>query len=365
MIFSIITASYNNLNGIKKTIESLNSQNCSDYEHIIIDGNSNDGTKEFLLTMNQENRIIVSEPDEGISNAFNKGLNICLGDYVLFLNTGDIFVSCDELRMVKKDIAETPLDVLVYAAKYLDGTLPTDISPKCDEFNWSNAIVAHQSTFVKREVFQRVGSFNEYLKLRMDYDFFFRCFKSNVSHRYIPRVIVSYEKDGACNRNKELFLIEGASVYQLYKKEITKEIIWNLIDVYKKYDSEFYGKLNQRLLETEKQKDKFWDMFLLLEKITLMKNNGSLVDYFIKNEYRKIAIYGFGRLGKVLFELLRDTEVEVLYIIDKNCLNGVLGYNDNWKTVDVIVLTQVDELNEIKEEIREKVDYKVITLFEI
>ena len=76
MFFSIVTASYNNLEGLRKTVESINLQSCTDYEHIIVDGKSTDGTPEYLKLCESDKRCFVSEKDTGISNAFNKGLRM-------------------------------------------------------------------------------------------------------------------------------------------------------------------------------------------------------------------------------------------------------------------------------------------------
>ena len=100
MKLSIITINYNNLNGLKKTIDSVLSQSFQDYEWIVIDGGSTDGSKELIA--NHQNKISywVSEPDKGIYNAMNKGIERATGEYCQFLNSGDYYIDSDVIQKV-------------------------------------------------------------------------------------------------------------------------------------------------------------------------------------------------------------------------------------------------------------------------
>ena len=99
MTFSVITINYNNLEGLKRTAESILSQTLRDFEWIIIDGDSTDGSKEYIINLNEHlnqkgwNPISYwcSEPDKGIYNAMNKGIAKAMGDYLNFMNSGDAF----------------------------------------------------------------------------------------------------------------------------------------------------------------------------------------------------------------------------------------------------------------------------------
>lgn len=95
MLFSVITVTRNNLSGLKRTHESLRAQTCPDYEWIVIDGASGDGTFEYLKTTKAVWR---SEPDRGIYDAMNKGMERASGDYLIFMNAGDSFSSADVLE---------------------------------------------------------------------------------------------------------------------------------------------------------------------------------------------------------------------------------------------------------------------------
>ena len=104
-MFSIITVAYNNLEGLKKTCQSVSAQKFNDIEHVIIDGGSCDGSAEFMRQSSSPYRLnLVSEPDGGIYDAMNKGLSRASCDYVIFMNAGDVFASDDVLRQLKKII---------------------------------------------------------------------------------------------------------------------------------------------------------------------------------------------------------------------------------------------------------------------
>ena len=106
-MFSIITVTYNNLEGLKKTFESVFDQKLNDIEHIVIDGGSSDGSVEFMGQSSSYYKLnLVSEPDGGIYDAMNKGLFLASCDYVIFMNAGDVFASEDVLCQLKKIILD-------------------------------------------------------------------------------------------------------------------------------------------------------------------------------------------------------------------------------------------------------------------
>ena len=102
MFFSIITITRNNLAGLQATAASLEEQSCRAFKWIVIDGDSGDGTKDYLTALSA---ITLSEPDRGIYDAMNKGIDRATGDYLLFLNAGDCLAAADVLERLQRDIA--------------------------------------------------------------------------------------------------------------------------------------------------------------------------------------------------------------------------------------------------------------------
>ena len=102
--FSIITVSYNAKEDLEKSIKSVSNQTFKNYEYLVIDGNSTDGTKELLRKYDKEINYWVSEKDNGIYNAMNKGARVAKGDYLYFLNAGDTFSDKNSLEGVSREI---------------------------------------------------------------------------------------------------------------------------------------------------------------------------------------------------------------------------------------------------------------------
>ena len=102
MRFSIITVVYNDLDNLKKTCRSVSRQTFDDYEHLIIDGGSDDGTLDFLKSFSASDSHVrfISEKDNGIYDAMNKAIAMAEGDYILFLNAGDRFHERDTLSKI-------------------------------------------------------------------------------------------------------------------------------------------------------------------------------------------------------------------------------------------------------------------------
>lgn len=102
MKVTVITINYNNLQGLKRTIPSVLSQTCNDFEFIVIDGGSTDGSKEYIELQNGISQW-VSEKDKGIYNAMNKAVSMAHGDYCIFMNSGDHFFSPFRLKMLVRN----------------------------------------------------------------------------------------------------------------------------------------------------------------------------------------------------------------------------------------------------------------------
>jgi glycosyltransferase involved in cell wall biosynthesis len=114
---SIITINYNNSIGLKKTIESVVSQSCSEFEFIVIDGGSQDVSKEIIELHQSKINYWVSEKDKGIYHAMNKGIRASSGEYILFLNSGDVLL--DDVEILNKVVLNLNQKALYYAPIFL------------------------------------------------------------------------------------------------------------------------------------------------------------------------------------------------------------------------------------------------------
>lgn len=160
--FSIITVVFNALDALKTTVASVQAQEYTDFEHIVVDGGSCDGTVDYLHSLENRLSLWISEPDKGIYDAMNKGLLLARGDYVYFLNAGDIFVATHSLCDVAAKLDSAPT-ILMCRVRALDGDRVL-LFPKVQGLNRVRetfmSAYCHQAAFVRREAYHAVGGFD-------------------------------------------------------------------------------------------------------------------------------------------------------------------------------------------------------------
>jgi glycosyltransferase involved in cell wall biosynthesis len=203
--FSIITVVLNNSYELEITIKSVINQTCQDYEYIVIDGGSTDGTLDIIKKYEEEITFWISRKDKGISDAFNKGIKCSKGQWINFLNSGDTFFSSDTLRDVGLALSENKI---ITGFSYLDDhrTLPKRKLTDANSLR-KRAHISHQASFVDRKIFDKVGLFSVDYKLRMDYEFWLRAMKQ-FDIMFIEEKLVNYRSIGASNQNLKLSYFE-------------------------------------------------------------------------------------------------------------------------------------------------------------
>lgn len=178
--FSIITPVLNNKERLKRTIESIKKQKFEDYEIIVIDGGSTDGTKEYLES-EKKNLKFITEKDKGIYDAINKGIRISEGKYINTINAGDEYFSEESLQIIKKYFDKNNEISFVFGA-VKKNKIYHKYEPK--KMNWSfNFYPAHSGGFfVKKIVHDEIGLYDLKYRCSSDYDFFWRLIKKNRYH---------------------------------------------------------------------------------------------------------------------------------------------------------------------------------------
>lgn len=244
MKYSIITVNYNNKDGLKKTIESVIAQTFRDFEFIVIDGGSTDGSADVLKEYNDQITYWVSEPDKGIYNAMNKGIAKARGEYLNFMNSGDCFYTPDVLEKVSNYNYET--DFIVgrdyhYNEKIQKGHASIQ-PPRTTMIHFYVATLDHQSSFIKRELFKN-SPYDESRRLVSDWIFFTeKIVREQKKVQFINDIICRREEGGLSEQQQEKNRIEiddylhfflPFGVYEDYStlSKLDKTSLYRLFDI--------------------------------------------------------------------------------------------------------------------------------------
>lgn len=227
---SIITINYNNRDGLRKTIESVVNQTWQDFEYIVIDGGSKDGSVEVIKEFADHIDYWISEPDKGIYNALNKGVVVAQGEYCNFMNSGDCFYASDTLERV---FGTNPTADIVCGNTYSDHlkTPPQEIT-----FDFLfNESICHQCAFIRTTLMKKHG-YDEKYKIVADRKFFVQALLlDNCSYQAVDVNVVKYDITGFSSANPVQSRLEYAQVLE----ELVPERI--RIDYGRKSQGELYG----------------------------------------------------------------------------------------------------------------------------
>lgn len=263
--FSIITINYNNLTGLQKTIESVVSQTYKNIQYIVIDGNSSDGSKEFIHENSASIDYWVSEQDNGIYHAMNKGIQHAQGDYLLFLNSGDILFENETLNKINK--------YLDCQCDFIIGTLRTTENEEIKVGNQLSATffldnsIPHPSTFISKKMFTHEW-YNESLKIVSDWEFFYKKLVLTPStYKIVDQTISIFDTTGVSSRksNEEIIRSERTSSLE---KNISKLLFEDLALLQKMKGFEY--QLIHRRIKTIQSSSLLWFLFRLTIRIFLL-----------------------------------------------------------------------------------------------
>lgn len=206
MKYSIITINYNNCDGLRKTIESVISQSYKDYEFIVIDGGSTDGSLEIIEQYSGSIDYWVSEPDKGVYNAMNKGIRQAKGDYFNFMNSGDTFYDSNVLASIDKVLGD--YDIIVgkeFHQNPKTGESATTFLPaRISMVTFFVSYLPHQSGFIKRSLFKDF-LYDENLHIVGDWKFYMQQIVCNERTVKLTDIVVSRrEQGGISNANSSL-----------------------------------------------------------------------------------------------------------------------------------------------------------------
>ncbi|MBP5365413.1 MAG: glycosyltransferase [Bacteroidales bacterium] len=204
MKVSIITTCYNRAKTIRETIESVLSQDYPNVEYIIIDGASTDDTMSIVNEYAGRIHVVKSEPDKGMYEGINKGLRIATGDVVGLMHSDDVYYATDTISRIVKEFERTGADLV-----YGNGLFVKPADLNCVVRDWISGgfvknkirrgwLPLHTTVYVKREMFEKYGYYDEQYKIAADSEWLVRClYKHSVNVSYINEYIVKMRMGGA------------------------------------------------------------------------------------------------------------------------------------------------------------------------
>jgi glycosyltransferase involved in cell wall biosynthesis len=258
---SIITINYNDKYGLERTFKSVQEQTTQDFEHIIIDGGSDDGSKEFIEKNKKYFSYCTSEADSGVYEAMNKGIKYANGKFLLFLNSGDTLynevVISKVLPFLKNQNSQ-----IVYGKLYKvfdnRSSFINDYPEKLDFSFFKRTSLGHPATFIKKELFEVYGHYRTDLNIVSDWEFFLRTIcVENVFYKKIDVVVSNFYEGG---------ISTAADFMELRNQEI-KTV---LLDHYDLYDSNY-----DALIKENNSKAAIYD--LVHPQIDLITTNKTLL----------------------------------------------------------------------------------------
>ena len=227
MTLTIITINRNNASGLEKTMESVISQTWKDFEYVIVDGASTDGSVEVIRSLAErlgERLRWVSEPDKGIYNAMNKGIGMASGDYLQFLNSGDYLASDDVIERMYDALEKGGRPGILY------GNLLKDIGGRCilrdrsfagqeiTFLDFYTGTLNHSSAYIRRNLFTNYGCYDERLKIVSDWEWYLQAIIfGSVKPAYTDVDVTVFDMNGISETSKALEKAE--------RKQVLNELI--------------------------------------------------------------------------------------------------------------------------------------------
>ncbi|ANQ47865.1 glycosyltransferase [Flammeovirga sp. MY04] len=206
MKISIITASYNNKKTLQQTISSVLAQDYNNIEYIIVDGGSLDGTVQMVQSYGKYIHQFISEPDNGIYDALNKGVKMATGDVVGFMHSDDFFASNTIISEIVKTFQKNNVDAVYGDLHYVSEKDPNKIVRNWVSSSFSEDklkrgwMPPHPTLYIKNDCYKKFGLYNTKLRIAADYELILRYFgKNRITSAYLPKTIVKMRMGGASN----------------------------------------------------------------------------------------------------------------------------------------------------------------------
>ena len=224
MKISIITICFNSSKTIERTFQSIMNQSYQNIEYIVVDGASSDDTLKIIKNYNSSISKYISESDEGLYDAMNKGIALATGDIIGILNSDDFLASNDIINIIASMINSENLDGVYGDLQYVDKINTKKIRRNWKSYDFKPSLLEqgwmppHPTLFLKKEVYQKHGLFDLSYRISADYDFILRIFKdTELKFGYLPKVITKMRVGGASNRSVENIIKKSKEDYRIIR----------------------------------------------------------------------------------------------------------------------------------------------------
>lgn len=225
MKISVITAVYNRVATIGDALDSVRAQTWPDVEHVVIDGASTDGTLELLQARRDGISVLVSEPDKGIYDALNKGIARATGDVIGLMHSDDLYADQSVLADVVAAFDDPKVDAVYGDLDYVAQADTSQVirrwrsgaySPELLRRGW---MPPHPTLYLRRQVVERWGAFDDQYRIAADYDAVLRYFgRGGIRPAYVPRVLVKMRVGGESNRSVARILLKSKEDYAALRR---------------------------------------------------------------------------------------------------------------------------------------------------
>lgn len=324
---SIITVVYNGVETIEKTIQSVLQQSYKNIEYIIIDGLSTDGTQQIVEKYAQNISYYVSEKDDGLYFAMNKGIQKSTGDIIGIINSDDWYaenVIEDVVEYFKKNDVDLVYGKTVIVSE--DGEEKEKKQIPIENI-WHEIPMMHASVFIKKNIYDRLGFFDVNYRLAADCELLRRFYSSGVKFGFIDKIIAYFRLGGLSTiQSKEAYTEEYKSSIAYVDKSPCRQYSLK--------------KINERyfLVEIRNTKRVLFEL---------------LCEYFHKKNMHRIIIFGTGVWGNVCYKQLISSDVKIQYFVDNDKskwntkFHGISIINpDRLRNMEAYVLVAVKENGE-------------------
>ena len=217
MQLSIVTVCYNEKD-IGRTCESIVSQSCQDFEWIVVDGGSTDGSLEVIKHYKERIDILISEPDNGIYDAMNKGIRLAKGKWINFMNGGDTFADNGIVGDFLHFAGDNPAADVIYGDfnRMLPdgGVRKSEFPDVVDKVFFYNKSVNHQASFIRSRLFRRFGMYDETFRIAADMDKWLMFVNNGCLFRHWERYVANFYLDGISSTHKQLLAEELGCIHE-------------------------------------------------------------------------------------------------------------------------------------------------------